>query len=92
MTGMHASLSFLPMYSARTGAAVVENTFLSRNKSERRVSGPLRDSIATLLYGGTMQRWASPIKLFAYLVVLLMLLAICYAGYTAVKYWPAISV
>ena len=39
-----------------------------------------------------MQRWASPIKLFAYLVVLLMLLAIGYAGYTAVKYWPAISV
>jgi hypothetical protein len=39
-----------------------------------------------------MQRWAVPIKLFAYLVVLLMLAATGYAAFTAVKYWPAISV
>jgi hypothetical protein len=42
--------------------------------------------------GGLMQRWAVPIKLFAYLVVLLMLAATGYAAFTAVKYWPAISV
>jgi len=39
-----------------------------------------------------MQRWATPIKLFAYLVLLLMGAAIVYAAFTAVKYWPAISV
>jgi hypothetical protein len=39
-----------------------------------------------------MQRWTVPIKLFAYLVVLLMLATMAYAAFTAVKYWPAISV
>lgn len=39
-----------------------------------------------------MQRWTVPIKLFAYLVVLLMLAAMGYAAFTALKYWPAISV
>lgn len=39
-----------------------------------------------------MQRWAGPIKLFAYLVVVLMVSAMGYAAFTAVKYWPAISV
>lgn len=39
-----------------------------------------------------MQRWAVPIKLFAYVVVLLMVAAMAYATFTAVKYWPAISV
>jgi hypothetical protein len=39
-----------------------------------------------------MQRWTGPIKLFAYLVLLLMGAAVVYAAFTAVKYWPAISV
>lgn len=39
-----------------------------------------------------MRRWTTPIKLFAYLVLLLMGAAIVYAAFTAVKYWPAISV
>ena len=39
-----------------------------------------------------MQRWAVSIKLFAYLVLLLLLAAMGYAAFTAVKYWPAISV
>lgn len=39
-----------------------------------------------------MQRWTGPIKLFAYLVVVLVVAAIAYAAFTAVKYWPAISV
>jgi hypothetical protein len=39
-----------------------------------------------------MQRWTGPIKLFAYAVVALMGAAVLYAAYTAVKYWPAISV
>ena len=39
-----------------------------------------------------MQRWAVPIKRFAYLVVLMMLAAMGYAVFMAVKYWPAISV
>ena len=39
-----------------------------------------------------MQRWTVSIKLFAYVVVLLMLSAMGYAAFTAMKYWPAISV
>lgn len=39
-----------------------------------------------------MQRWIVPIKLFAYAMVLLMVAAMGYAAFTAVKYWPAISV
>lgn len=39
-----------------------------------------------------MQGWTVPIKLFAYLVVVLMIASMGYAAVTAVKYWPAISV
>ena len=39
-----------------------------------------------------MQRWRIPLKLFAHLVLLLMLAAMGYAAFTAVRYWPAISV
>ncbi len=39
-----------------------------------------------------MHRWITPLKLFAYLVILLMLSAIGYATIIAVRYWPAISV
>lgn len=39
-----------------------------------------------------MQRWITPVKLFAYLVMLLMLAAIIYAGIISVRYWPAILV
>ncbi len=39
-----------------------------------------------------MQRWSVSIKLFAYVVVALMLAAMAYAAFTAAKYWPAISV
>lgn len=39
-----------------------------------------------------MRQWTVPIKLFAYLVVLLMVAAMAYAAFVAVKYWPAISV
>ena len=39
-----------------------------------------------------MQRWTVSIRLFAYLVLVLMLAAMGYAAFTAVKYWPAISV
>jgi hypothetical protein len=39
-----------------------------------------------------MQRWSGLIKYFAFLVVLLMVAAMGYAAFTAVKYWPAISV
>ena len=39
-----------------------------------------------------MQAWIVPVRLFAYLVIVLMAGAVGYAGYTALKYWPAISV
>lgn len=39
-----------------------------------------------------MQGWITPLKLFAYLVILLMLAAIAYAAIIVVRYWPAISV
>ena len=39
-----------------------------------------------------MQRWTGLIKYFAFLVVLLMAAAMGYAAFTAVRYWPAISV
>ncbi|UUZ47754.1 hypothetical protein LP420_32140 [Massilia sp. B-10] len=42
--------------------------------------------------GGRMQRWAVPLKLFGYLMVLLMLAAMGYAGFMAIQYWPVISV
>ena len=39
-----------------------------------------------------MQGWFSPLKWFAYLVMLLMLASIIYAALISVRYWPAISV
>ena len=39
-----------------------------------------------------MKSWILSFKLFAYLVIFLMLLAICYATFISVRYWPAISV
>ena len=39
-----------------------------------------------------MQGWITPLKLFSYLVILLMLAAITYAAVISVRYWPAISV
>ena len=39
-----------------------------------------------------MQAWILPLKLFAYMVILLMAVAIAYAAVITVRYWPAISV
>lgn len=39
-----------------------------------------------------MQGWITPLKLFAYLLILLMLASIGYAAIISVRYWPAISV
>lgn len=39
-----------------------------------------------------MNAWVVPFKIFGYVVVLLMALAIIYAAYTSVVYWPSISV
>lgn len=39
-----------------------------------------------------MQAWITPLKLFSYLVIVLMLAAIAYAAVISVRYWPAISV
>ena len=39
-----------------------------------------------------MQGWILPMKLFAYVVILLMAGAIAYAAVITVRYWPAISV
>lgn len=39
-----------------------------------------------------MSKFAGPLKIFGYAVVLLMGLAILYAGYISVKYWSGISV
>ncbi len=39
-----------------------------------------------------MNAWAMSLKLFAYLVVILVAAAIAYSAVTAVRYWPAISV
>lgn len=39
-----------------------------------------------------MRGWVLPLKLFAYLVILLMVLAMGYAAITTIRYWPAISV
>lgn len=46
----------------------------------------------TTLSGGVMQGWVLPFKLFAYLVIVLLVLAMGYAAITAIRYWPAISV
>ena len=39
-----------------------------------------------------MNAWVVPFKIFGYVVVLLMVLAIIYAAYTSVTYWSGISV
>lgn len=39
-----------------------------------------------------MQGWILPLKLFAYLVIVLIAIAIGYAALITVRYWPAISV
>lgn len=39
-----------------------------------------------------MDAWVVSLKLFAYVVILLMLTAIGYATVITVRYWPAISV
>lgn len=39
-----------------------------------------------------MEKWLAPLKMFAYLVILLMLAAMVYAAFISVRYWPAISV
>ncbi len=39
-----------------------------------------------------MNAWIAPFKMLAYVVVLLMAMAICYAAYISVAYWSGISV
>lgn len=39
-----------------------------------------------------MNTWVTSLKLFAYLVVVLVAVAIAYSAATALRYWPAISV
>lgn len=39
-----------------------------------------------------MQRWVVPLKLFSYGVVLLMAIAMVYAGFISIKYWSGIGV
>lgn len=39
-----------------------------------------------------MQAWILPLKLFAYVVLLLMAIAVGYAAAITLRYWPAISV
>lgn len=39
-----------------------------------------------------MQGWILSLKLFAYAVIALMLVAIAYAAVITTRYWPAISV
>ena len=39
-----------------------------------------------------MQKWIGPLKIFSHVVVLLMLAAILYSAFIAVKYWSDISV
>ncbi len=39
-----------------------------------------------------MHGWTVSLKLFAYVVLALLAVAMVYAAFTAVKYWPAISV
>lgn len=39
-----------------------------------------------------MNRWAVPLKMFSFVVVLLMGVAILYAGVISVMYWSGISV
>ena len=39
-----------------------------------------------------MEKWISPLKIFSYVVVVLMFVAICYAAFISIKYWSGISV
>ena len=39
-----------------------------------------------------MEKWIGPLKIFSHVVLLLMLVAILYAAFIAVKYWSGISV
>ena len=39
-----------------------------------------------------MKKWIGPLKIFSHVVVLLMLAAILYSAFIAVKYWSGISV
>lgn len=39
-----------------------------------------------------MDKWISPLKIFSHVVVLLMLVAICYAAFISIKYWSGINV
>ena len=39
-----------------------------------------------------MDKWIGPLKIFSYVVVFLMLVAMCYAAFISVKYWSGISV
>ena len=39
-----------------------------------------------------MNAWIVPFKMFAYVVVALMAVAICYAAYTSIAYWSGIGV
>lgn len=39
-----------------------------------------------------MNAWIAPVKMFAYAVVLLVAVAICYAAYMSIAYWSGIGV
>ncbi len=39
-----------------------------------------------------MQAWLAPLRLFSYVVVALMLVAIAYAAFISIKYWSGIGV
>jgi hypothetical protein len=39
-----------------------------------------------------MEKWSVSLKLFSHVVLLLMVMAICYAAFIAIKYWSGISV
>ena len=39
-----------------------------------------------------MQAWVAPLRLFSYVVVALMLVAIAYAVFISIKYWSGIGV
>ena len=39
-----------------------------------------------------MDKWIAPLKVFSFVVVVLMLLAIAYAAFISIKYWSGINV
>ena len=39
-----------------------------------------------------MEKWIGPLKIFSQVVVLLIVVAICYAAFISIKYWSGISV